>query len=213
MIDVKICGLTTITDARVAMEAGADFLGFVMHAASPRSVSLASLERIADALGPGVRMVGVFVNSPPAWVREIAVSCGLAAVQIHGDEAAADFVSMPVPVWRAVNIGVAGCCPCPAEWPAARYVVDAALPGVYGGSGVQADWVQAASLARQVPVMLAGGLRPENVETAIRRVRPLGVDVASGVEARPGHKSHTAMRAFIASVRRAQSMMDDDGVV
>lgn len=93
-----------------------------------------------------------------------------------------------------------------AAWPsAARYVVDAAAPGQYGGTGTTADWTQAAILARQVPIMLAGGLRPENVAEAVNIVRPLGVDVSSGVESEPGLKSHPALLAFIAAARRTDT--------
>lgn len=203
MIDVKICGLTTLNDARVAVDAGADFLGFVLYSRSPRAVTAEALERIVDALDSGVRAVGVFVNSPAAFVRETALRCRLTAVQIHGDEAADDFSEMPVPVWRAVTVEAVGCRPDPAAWAAERYVADAAAPGIYGGSGTQADWGQAAALARRVPMMLAGGLTPENVEAAVRIVKPLGVDVSSGVESSPGRKSHDAVRRFIAAARCA----------
>ena len=205
MIQVKICGLTTLEDARAAREAGADYLGFVLYAGSPRAVRPSVLERITGELGEGARAVGVFVNTPPDVVRETAVRCGLAAVQLHGGETPDAYRDMPVPVWRAVAVDAAGCRPDPAGWPADRYVVDAAAPGVHGGSGTQADWVRAASLARQWPVMLAGGLTPGNVVAALRQVRPLGVDVASGVEDRPGVKSHEAVRAFIAAVRRVEA--------
>jgi phosphoribosylanthranilate isomerase len=137
-------------------------------------------------------------------VAEVARACALHAVQIHGDERAEDFARMPVPVWRAVRIepGGNGPAPPPEQWPAAvRYVVDAAGAGKYGGSGRVADWAAAAGLARSHPVMLAGGLRAGNVARAIRAVRPLGVDVSSGVESRPGKKDLGQLEAFVRNAR------------
>lgn len=202
-IQIKICGLTSSEDALVARDAGADYLGFVLYARSPRAVSVEALAAIVKTLGTGVCAVGVFVNASPAFVRETAVRCGLAAVQVHGNELADGFRAMPVPVWRAVAVTETGCIPEPAAWPAARYVADAAAPGQYGGSGTLADWDRAAALAARFPLLLAGGLTPLNVAGAIRKVRPLGVDVSSGVEQAPGRKSHEAVRAFIAAARQA----------
>ncbi len=202
-IEIKICGLTSLADARVALAAGADYLGFVLYERSPRAVPVDALASIVNELGVGVRAVGVFVNASPPFVRETALRCGLAAVQIHGDESPDAFCAMPVPVWRSLSVGAYGCKPEPAAWPAARYIADAAAPGLYGGSGTLADWELAAVLATRVPLMLAGGLTAANVAAAIRQVRPLGVDVSSGVESAPGRKSHEAVRAFIAAARQA----------
>lgn len=202
-IEIKICGLTNLEDAHQALEAGADYLGFVLYERSPRVVTVAALASIVSALGHGVRALGVFVNASPSFVRETALRCGLAAVQIHGDESAEAFAVMPVPVWRSLSVRAEGCQPEPSAWPAARYIADAAAPGLYGGTGTLADWEQAAGLAMRVPLMLAGGLTAANVAAAIRQVRPLGVDVSSGVESVPGRKSHAAVRAFIAAARRA----------
>jgi len=202
-IEIKICGLTNLADAEVALAAGADYLGFVLYERSPRAVSVETLASIVHRLGQGVRAVGVFVNASPEFVRDTALLGGLAAVQIHGDEPPEAFAAMPVPVWRSLSVSGQGCKPEPAAWPAARYIADAAAPGLYGGTGTLADWDQAAALATQVPLMLAGGLTAANVAEAIRAVRPLGVDVSSGVEAEPGRKSHEAVRAFITAARQA----------
>jgi len=203
-IEIKICGLTNADDARAALDAGADYLGFVLYGKSPRAVTAEGVKAILRDAGGGSKAVGVFVNASPDEVRDAVMHCGLAAVQIHGDETAQDFRDMPVPVWRALAAADGKWVPLPAAWPAAaRYIVDAAAPGQYGGTGSKADWALAAALAKQMPVMLAGGLRPENVEDAVNRVRPRGVDVSSGVELRPGIKSHPAIRTFIAAARRA----------
>jgi phosphoribosylanthranilate isomerase len=200
---IKICGLTNTEDALVALDAGADYLGFVMYAGSARANTAQSLERIRATLPSGARVVAVFVNETPEEVARIASACDLAAVQIHGDEASPGFQSMPVPVWRAVHRRDEAWQPAPADWPAERYVVDAAPAGQYGGSGIESDFEAAANLARQNPLMLAGGLRPHNVTEAVKLVRPLGVDVSSGVESEPGRKDHGRIRDFIRNVKIA----------
>ena len=200
-VDVKICGLTNAEDARVALDAGADYLGFVIYPKSPRGVTAERVSEILGTLEAGTRGVGVFVNSSASEVDAIVRQCGLYAAQIHGDEDAAAFADFPHRLWRAVWIQDGTAVPPPAEWPAERYVIDAAVPGLYGGSGVQADWDEASALAHEHPIMLAGGLHPGNVTDAIRCVNPAGVDVSSGVEATPGRKDHDAVRVFVAAAK------------
>jgi len=200
-IEVKICGITRGEDAAAAAEAGADYIGLNFHPPSPRFVTVAQARALVAALPAGVKAVGVFVNRPAAAVREIAAECGLQAVQIHGDEPPDGFEDVGVPVWRAVRVGRGVLVPDPADWPAARYVADAFVRGEYGGTGVTADWQGAARLARLCPLMLGGGLTPENVADAVRAVRPLGVDVASGVESGPGIKDRDKIMRFVASAR------------
>ncbi len=193
---VKICGLTNLGDAEAALEAGADVLGFVLYSRSPRAIGADQLARIAESLPAEARLVGVFVNETPTTVQRVARQCRLHAVQVHGDEAADGFGDLAVPVWRAVRREGLGWRPAPAQWPAERYVVDAASP-LYGGTGEQTDWASAATLARQYRVMLAGGLTPENVAEAIATVQPHGVDVSSGVEASPGRKDLRKVAEFV----------------
>lgn len=215
-IQIKICGLTNFSDAKAALEAGADFLGFVLYAGSSRCISATALRRIAERFQGNPKAIGVFVNEQRDTVLQIASDCNLYAVQLHGDEAHDDFKSLEIPVWRSLRIQPA-CShppeaqrtgreslisPMPEKWPAARYVVDAAVPGRYGGSGMIADWPAAADLAKRVPVMLAGGLTPDNVREAILIVQPLGVDIASGVEKAPGKKDYGKLKAFIKAVRK-----------
>ena len=207
-IEVKICGLTSLDDSRAALEAGADYLGFVLYPPSPRSIAPDRVGAILREL-PGARAVGVLVNESRERAERLARDCGLCAVQIHGERGTAEEMGgLPVPVWRATKVEGGQWQPAPAEWPAARYVADATAPGLHGGTGVTADWAQAARLAARAPVMLAGGLTPENVAGAIRAVRPLGVDVASGVEAAAGRKDWDKMRRFIAAARRAAEELE-----
>jgi phosphoribosylanthranilate isomerase len=202
-VDIKICGLTRLDDANAALDAGADYIGFILFAGSVRAITAPAMRKVLDALHRPARAVAVFVNTPRAEVERVALDCGLHAVQIHGDEPAADFAGFPGVVWRAVRVGAGRCAPSPDAWPAARYVVDAAVPGAYGGTGVTADWKLASELAARHPIALAGGLTPENVALAIRTVRPLAVDVAGGVEFAPGRKDRGRMLAFVEQVRSA----------
>lgn len=200
-VDIKICGLTREEDARLAVEEGADFLGFVLYPGSPRFIPATRMARILEKLPGAPVAVAVVVNAPRSEVERLARDLPLAAVQIHGDEPAEEFQNFPVPVWRAVRQEAGHWRPDPATWPAARYVVDAAPPGVYGGSGVTADWASASVLARAVNVMLAGGLTPQNVRAAVTLVQPAGVDVSSGVETAPGRKDPVRLKTFIRAVR------------
>lgn len=198
---VKICGLTNADDALAALEYGADYLGFVLYSGSSRYVDPRVLERVVGDLPSGARTVGVFVNERRENVLSIARECGLHTVQIHGDETSADFDNMNMPVWRAVKIAGVSIEPDPAAWPADRYVIDASIPGKYGGTGVKVDWGIAAKVAETYPVMLAGGLTPDNVAGAVRAVCPLGVDVSGGVESEPGKKDLIKMRLFIENAK------------
>lgn len=200
-MEVKICGLTNHDDAVAALSLGADYLGFVLYSKSPRGITAAELTRIVDKLPDNRKAIGVFVNETRNNVEKIARDCGLYAVQIHGDEKCADFVDMPVPIWRAVRFHNGAYRPSPEEWQASRYVIDASVPDKYGGTGVPADWKAAAGISAAYPVMLSGGLTPANVAQAVRAVKPLGVDAASGVESEPGRKDHEKMRQFIQTAK------------
>ncbi len=204
-MDIKICGLTNLPDAEAALEAGADFLGFVLYPRSPRAVSAHVLRSISEKLAGRARMIGVFVNEQPDIVAGIASDCALWGVQLHGDERHEDFAALNMPVWRAIRIRPDGAAnPNPAQWPAERYVVDADAPSLYGGTGTTSDWKAAGSLSKTLPVMLAGGLTPENVGQAIKEVRPKGVDVAGGVESAPGKKDRHKLAAFVSAARKAE---------
>lgn len=201
-VEIKICGLTNLEDARAALDLGADYLGFVLFPKSPRYVTVSALAAILDKLPSTCRAVGVFVNEPSSVVESVATECRLYAAQLHGDESSDEFLRLTVPVWRAVWFRDKAWTPVPTEWRADRYVVDAAPKGVYGGGGLSADWKRAAALAKQHRAMLAGGLTPDNVVKAIQAVDPVGVDVVSGVESKPGKKDLKKLEAFI---RKAKS--------
>lgn len=203
MIEVKICGLTNRDDVLVALECGADYVGFVLYAGSPRGVTGIELAGILDAVDVQCRPVGVFVNEDPGEVVRIARDCNLYGIQLHGDENAWDFDSLPSVAWRALKIIDGVCVPDPSSWNVERYVLDAAVAGEYGGTGTIADWDVAAAIARNRKLMLAGGLTPDNVAEAVAKVRPAGVDTASGVEKEPGRKDHQKIEDFIKAAKNA----------
>lgn len=201
--EIKICGITNLADARAACAAGADYLGFVLYAKSPRFIAPNALRQLIKKLDKKAKKVGVFVNERPLTVAEIAADCGLDFVQLCGEEQYNSFHCLRRPIWRVIRIQGEQAVPAPADWPAERYVLDAAQAELYGGTGIAVDWSAAARIAREHKIMLAGGLTPANVATALRIVQPFGVDVSSGVELRRGQKDHEKMRFFIEVVKQA----------
>ena len=202
---VKICGITNLDDALAAVEAGADAIGFNFYRDSPRFVKSDVVKRIVAKLPPFVLPVGVFVNEDVKIVRDWMDDCGLALAQLHGDEAAAYCDLLGRPVLKAIRLKDRGSLLSLAEYKGrARvrgFVVDAFSSTAYGGTGRVTDWSLAAEAAKAVPLLLAGGLTPDNVADAIRAVRPYGVDVSSGVESIPGKKEHAKVRAFIKAAK------------
>lgn len=210
-IKVKICGITNPDDAAAAVEAGADALGFICYRKSPRYVEAEEIKRIVAGLPPFVLTVGVFVNEESKAVRDVMDACGLAIAQLHGDETAGYCETLGRPVLRALRLQNRSSLLQLAEYRGRAgvrgFVVDAFSKEMYGGTGQVVDWELAAEVARAAPIVLAGGLVAENVEEAIRKVRPYGVDVSSGVEGSPGRKDHRKLAAF---VRAAKLVSLDD---
>ncbi|WHZ14563.1 MAG: Phosphoribosylanthranilate isomerase [Nitrospira sp.] len=204
-VKVKICGLTNAEDAAAAVEAGADAVGFVFHKKSPRCAEAAVVKGIVKTLPPFVLPIGVFVNEDAKVVRDVVDSCGLALAQLHGDETAAYCEALGRPVLKAIRLKDRRSFLILAEFQGRAgvrgFLVDAFSSDAYGGTGQVADWSLAAEASSAAPVLLAGGLTPENVSQAILQVRPYGVDVSSGVEASPGKKDHEKVRAFVRAVR------------
>lgn len=214
MFRIKICGITTPADAQSAVAAGADAIGLNFFAASPRRVSLEQARPIVAAVGDRACKVGLFVNHSAAEICQRYDELGLDLVQLHGDEPAELLAALAGrPVMRAFRSGgdfravAAYLARCGELRCLPRLVlVDALSAGRYGGTGVTADW-QAIAEHRtsfgEVPLVLAGGLRPDNVAQAIAAVRPDAVDTASGVESSPGVKSPELVRAFVDAARKA----------
>ncbi len=207
MVRVKICGITSAADARAAIDAGANLLGFNFYSKSPRRIAEDEAAKIRAGLPKRVKAVGIFVNRLPADVIALRSSLNLDAVQLHGDEppeTVAEIASF-VPVIKAFRVE--------PEFPlttldrysrAFAFLFDAAHTDQYGGTGRTTDWDVARRASPSHRIILAGGLKVENVAAAVRIVCPYGIDVASGVETSPGKKDHGLLREFIQEVRRAE---------
>jgi len=202
-VRVKICGITTPEDALTAAEAGADAIGVVFYKKSPRYVSPQKAREIARVLPPFVDVVGVFVDAPRKEVKEIAKLAGLSALQFHGEEPPGYCTGWNIRVIKAFRAGERFNPPKLALYKVNGYLLDAYHPELPGGTGQIADWDVALRAKEYGPVILAGGLSPENVAEAVKKVRPFGVDVSSGVEKAPGVKDPEKVRAFIEAVERA----------
>jgi phosphoribosylanthranilate isomerase len=200
-VHVKVCGITRLEDARRAVDLGASAIGIVFWPESPRFVDPYTARAIVRALPPFVTAVGVFVNQPREFVEGVASLARLGAVQLHGEESAAYCTDLRDRVIKAVRVGpdlIGSVSAYPQE---IVMLVDADDPARRGGTGRTVDWGAAGALAAIRPTILSGGLKPENVEAAIRFVRPFGVDVSSGVESAPGIKDRSRLEAFFAAVR------------
>jgi phosphoribosylanthranilate isomerase len=203
MTKIKICGIKTAKDALAAMDAGADLIGFNFYPKSPRSIGVGTCRDIMTVMRKygHITYVGVFVNATIAEVRATMETCGLSLAQLHGDETAEMLKSLngkAFKAFRGVPVNPDGF----TRNDAPAFLVDASVKGEYGGTGIAADWSAAAELAKQYPLLLAGGLTPENVAEAVQRVHPWGVDVASGVESAPGVKDAAKMKEFVQAVMR-----------
>jgi len=201
---VKICGITRVEDAHAASRSGAHAIGLVFHAASPRNVALDQARAIVRALPPFVTPVGLFVDAPIARVRETIAAVPLQLLQFHGDEPPEYCGAFARPYLKAVRVteDVDLVKYAQSYRDAQGLLLDAYVEGVHGGTGASFDWrLIPANLP--LPIVLSGGLTPDNVYDAVRIVRPCAVDVSSGVEAGKGIKDHAKIAAFIAGVRNA----------
>lgn len=202
-LEIKICGLTNIGDALKSVELGADYLGFVLYPESPRFIDPAVLKTLISDLPGRTKTVGVFVNALPDEIIRVVKDCNLTVIQLHGDEDLRELPAMPAPVWKAVRIR-SGTTELPPDARLAdRIVLDTSVEGLYGGTGKQIDVDSASAIAAKAEVMLGGGMNPENIAEVVSLVKPVGVDVSSGVEASPGIKDHARLAAFIRAARSA----------
>ncbi len=203
MFSVKVCGITNWTDARRAIEAGCDALGFNFYPRSPRYIAPEAAARIRARLPKEIEAVGVFVDEAPETVARLAKAVGLSYVQLHGEEApaAVKAVARRTRVIKAFRVQRGFRCARLGRYPAAAaFLLDGFRTSRRGGTGRPFDWSIARDAARYGPIVLAGGLTPENVAAAIRAALPAAVDVASGVEKSPGHKDARKLRAFLDAV-------------
>ncbi len=203
MVRVKICGITNVEDALQAVGAGADAIGFVFHDQSPRALSPEQAAAIVQALPPFVQAVGLFVNAGVDFVNATANACRLDIVQLHGDEMP-DFCGLVQRrVIKAFRIKDVTSLDAMKNYRVAGYLLDAWSPKAFGGTGTTFNWEIARIAGKFGPIILAGGLTPDNVRQAVQTVAPYGVDVSSGVETAPGRKDPEKVREFI---RRARGL-------
>jgi len=198
MTRIKFCGMTRPEDVDAAVALGVDAVGFVLWAKSPRAAPVDRLADLVARVPSTVLPVGVFVQ-PSAGDVAFAVSAGVRAVQLHGVAGRPAWLA-GCELWMAASLADEGLTPDVAD--DCLLLLDAHDPERHGGTGRTINWTRAAAIAAQRPIMLAGGLHAGNVADAIRTVRPYGVDVASGIEERPGIKNADAMRDFVARVRQ-----------
>jgi phosphoribosylanthranilate isomerase len=204
MVHVKICGITSLEDAQAAADAGADALGFVFYPASSRYVTPEQAGRIIQTLPPFVTTVGLFVDVALDTVNDLAARCGLDRIQLHGRETPEFCRQVTRPVIKAIRIKNAESLTPMPDYNVSAYLLDAYVEGALpGGTGASFSWELAAQAKPYGPVILAGGLTPENIEVAIAQIRPYGVDVSTGVEHAPGIKDHQKVRQFIARAKAA----------
>lgn len=203
-VTVKICGITNTEDALVAVDAGADALGFIFYEKSPRFVTTEAVAAIIQQLTRPVARVGVFVNATVETVLEAMSRCHLSLLQFHGDESPEFCLQFGLMNMKAFRVRDDSVFQEMQRYPTDAWLLDAFSPAGLGGTGETFNWdlaIRANQLGR--PIFLAGGLTPDNVAEAVARVRPFGVDVSSGVEATPGRKDHAKVRAFIQAARNA----------
>lgn len=201
MVTVKICGITSASDALAAAGAGADALGFVF-APSPRRVTPEHARSIIRELPDSVLTVGVFVNEDPERTLEIKTHCGLDMLQLHGDESEEMARALGNGIIKALRVRDDE-PPSGAEFPDTMLLLDTYRQGVYGGAGETFRWDTAVKIARTRPIILAGGLDPDNITQAVTTVRPFGVDVSTGVEYEPGRKDHDRVARFVTRAKNA----------
>ncbi|MBV51590.1 MAG: phosphoribosylanthranilate isomerase [Nitrospinaceae bacterium] len=201
-VRVKICGTTSLKDALLAVESGADAVGFIFYKESPRNISQKDVKEIVAQLPPFVESIGVFVNETSDKINRIAEQCRLTAVQLHGDESPAFCRRIKRRVVKAVRVKDAESLKGMSDFDVSGFLLDAYNEESRGGTGRVFDWNLALRAKKQGPVIIAGGLNPYNVYTAIHRVKPYGVDVCSGVEKSPGVKDPEKISEFIKAVHK-----------
>jgi phosphoribosylanthranilate isomerase len=205
VIRIKVCGITKIEDALAAQALGADAIGMVF-AESPRRVEKEQAREIVQALPPFVHLVGVFVDEKKSVIEDIADFCRLTVLQFHGAESPEYCAGFDRPVIKAFRISQREDIERlkPYQGKVSAFLLDTYHPALAGGTGQTFDWDMAKEVGKIGPIILAGGLNPDNIEAAIRAVKPYAVDVSSGVEMTLGKKDHDKMRLFIERVRNVE---------
>lgn len=204
MIRVKICGITSREDARAAVEAGADAIGFIFVEGTPRWIEPEAAADIAREVGPFIATVGVFMDKTVEEIQRIVAVCGLSLAQLHGNEPPELCRQLRLPFVKSIRVQSEDDLATLSNYPQARaFLLDSYDAERPGGTGKTFPWEIAAKAAQEAKIVLSGGLTPGNVARAVTHVRPYAVDVSSGVETSPGRKDHRKMREFIEQAKRA----------
>jgi phosphoribosylanthranilate isomerase len=205
-VKVKVCGMTNLKDALVAVEEGADAVGFIFYKKSPRSVTMKIVREIILELPPFVDTVGVFVDETAEQINKIADSCNLDMIQLHGDESPTFCKRIRRRVIKAFRVKDMQSVKKLSSFQVSGFLLDTFSKDLHGGTGKVFDWNLALPAKKFGPIIMAGGLTPNNVQQAIRQVRPYGVDVCSGVESEPGIKDHKKIKAFLKNVKAGRKI-------
>ena len=205
-VKVKVCGMTSLKDALVAVEEGADAVGFIFYKKSPRSVTMKIVREIVLELPPFVDTVGVFVDESAVQINKIADYCNLDIIQLHGDESPTFCKRIRRKVIKAFRINDIQSVKKISCFQVSGFLLDTFSENLHGGTGKVFDWNLVLPAKKFGPVIMAGGLTPNNVQQAVRQVRPYGVDVCSGVESEPGIKDHKKVRAFLKNAKAGRKI-------
>ena len=205
-VKVKVCGMTSLKDALNAVEGGADAVGFIFYKKSPRSVTMKTVREIALELPPFVDTVGVFVDETAEQINKIADYCNLDIIQLHGNESPTFCKKIRRKVIKAFRIKDMQSVKKLSSFQVSGFLLDTFSENLHGGTGKVFDWNLALPAKKFGPVIMAGGLTPNNVQQAVRQIRPYGVDVCSGVESEPGIKDHKKVRAFLNNAKAGRKI-------
>jgi phosphoribosylanthranilate isomerase len=205
-VKVKVCGMTNLKDALVAVEEGADAVGFIFYKKSPRSVTMKLVREIVLEVPPFVNTVGVFVDETAEQINKIADYCNLDIIQLHGDESPAFCKRMRRRVIKAFRVKNLQSVKKLSSFQVSGFLLDTFSENLHGGTGKVFDWNLVLPAKKFGPVIMAGGLTPNNVQQAVRQVRPYGVDVCSGVESELGIKDHKKVRAFLKNAKAGRKI-------
>jgi phosphoribosylanthranilate isomerase len=198
-LQIKLCGMTRPEDATLAVQEGADLIGVILWAPSPRAVDRDGARRVREAVPDGVPLVGVFVDEEPETIDELVAGIGLDRVQLHGSEPVSEILRHGPRAFRGVRDGDASGVP-----DGVPVIFDGPFSRSATRDELEAHWASARRAGADHPLLLAGSLDPENVADAVRAARPYGVDCARGIEAAPGIKDHDRLRRFVAAAREAE---------
>lgn len=202
---VKICGITNVDDALCAADLGADALGFIFVKLSPRYIAPLAAQKIIQKLPPFIVPVGVFVDTAYDVILDIIEQTGVGCVQLHGNESPKQLAKFPVPVYKSFRVDNNFDPEILRRYKGAAYLLDTYTDGALGGTGKTFDWNIAVAAKAYGRVILAGGLNPENIAEAVRKVQPYAVDINSGVESSPGKKDKHKLRQLFDKLHELQS--------